>query len=83
MARASFTVAEVADLTGVSKSTCYIELERTGELLGVKCLKIRQRWVVPATPIRKALGIPTDDDLNGPGPDRLVIPEDVTTTTHP
>lgn len=60
MAVATLTVKERAELTGVGTSTIYLELEHTGQVLGVKALKIRQRWVIPKAPVEAALGIPSD-----------------------
>lgn len=57
MASSAYTVAEVAEMTGVSKTSVYLELEQTGEVLGVPGLKIRSRWVLPRRPIDQKLGI--------------------------
>ena len=57
MGSAALTVAELAELTGVGKTTIYLELEQTGEVLGVRALKIRQPWVIPRAPIERALGL--------------------------
>lgn len=57
MASAAMDVAELHRLTGVGKTTIYLELEQTGEVFGVKALKIRQRWVIPRAPIEEKLGI--------------------------
>lgn len=57
MAVATLTVAELSDLVGVGKTTIYLELEQTGQVLGVKGLKIRQRWVIPKAPVETLLGL--------------------------
>lgn len=57
MASASLTVQELAEMTGVSRSSVYVELEETGRILGVTALKIRNRWVIPRRPIEQALHI--------------------------
>jgi len=57
MTVATYSVAELADLTAAGKTTIYLELETTGEVFGVKALKIRSRWLIPRAPIDRMLGI--------------------------
>lgn len=57
MASSAFSVAELAELTGVSATSIYRELLATGHVLGVKGFQIRRRWVIPRRPIEIKLGI--------------------------
>lgn len=66
MARSALSVAELAEMTGVSLSTIYLELEQTGQVMGVQAFKIRRRWVLPRRLIEDRLGVDGDTTSGRP-----------------
>lgn len=57
MAAAAYSVAELAELTGVSQSAIWTELREHGQIFGVPALRIRSRWLLPRRLIDEKLGI--------------------------
>lgn len=53
--RPTLSVAEVADLLGISRTSAYKAAHE--DALPVKTLKIGSRFVIPAKPLLEALGL--------------------------
>ncbi len=55
------TIAEAAELLGISRNTAY-EAARSGELVGVPVLRVGRRLLVPAASLRAVLGLDSDKE---------------------
>ena len=65
MKRATLNVTDAARLCGVARGVAYEQIRTTGEIAGVKVLRIGHRILVPAAPLRSALGLDEESD-DGP-----------------
>ena len=62
----TFTISQAAQLLGVSKNLAYQAVRRSGALGGVSVIRVGKRLVVPAAPLRAALGL-SDESENPDG----------------
>lgn len=66
----TYTVPEAARLLGVSRNSAYQAVQRNGALAGVDVIRVGKRLVVPAAPLRAALGLDAErksaDDQTDP-----------------
>lgn len=64
--RATLTIDEAAQALGIGRTLIYEEVRRTGQLAGVRVLRVGKRWLVPRQAFERALAGetatgPTDD----------------------
>jgi hypothetical protein len=67
------SVALGSRLFGVSRSVGYEQVKETGELAGVKAIRVGSRWRLPTVALERELGIDlldfvSDDELAADGP---------------
>lgn len=62
MKRATLKIWEAAQLCGVSRGVAYEQVRQTGEIAGVRVLVVGHRLLVPAAPLRAALGLDEESD---------------------
>lgn len=53
MASRALTVAELAEMVGVSTWSIYACLRDTGEIFGVPAYRVRSRWLFPREPFER------------------------------
>lgn len=56
----TLSIGQVAALTRFGRSTCYVDAH-SGELLGVRVLRVGGRYRVPLRPVADALGMTTEE----------------------
>ncbi len=62
MKPATLTVDEVARLLKVSRGVAYEQVRQTGEIAGVRVLRVGHRLLIPAAPLRSVLGLDEESD---------------------
>lgn len=65
MRPATLTVEEAARLLKVSRGVAYEQVRQTGEIAGVRVLRVGHRLLIPAAPLRSVLGLDEESD-DGP-----------------
>ncbi len=65
MKPATLTVEEAARLLKVSRGVAYEQVRQTGEIAGVRVLRVGHRLLIPAAPFRTVLGLDEESD-DGP-----------------
>jgi len=63
--RATVSVTEAALMVGVSRGVAYEQIRQTGEIAGVRVVRVGHRLLIPAAPLRSVLGLDEESD-DGP-----------------
>ena len=63
-AKRSLTVSveEAAEMIGISRTGAYDELRTTGQLIGIRPLRVGRRMLIPRAPLMRALGEESERD---------------------
>ncbi len=56
---AAMSVDEFVDLSGTSRTTAYDEIKRSGEIAGIKAIRIGKRIILPRSRVYEVFGIQT------------------------
>ena len=54
---AGMSVEEFVDLSGTSRTTAYDEIKRSGEIAGIKAIRIGKRIILPRSRVYEVFGI--------------------------
>ncbi len=54
---AAMSIEEFVDLSGTSRTTAYDEIKRSGQIAGIKAIRIGKRIILPRSRVYEVFGI--------------------------